>query len=58
MDSFSRGIHQGFSSQNQKLANGGKKKEAENNGCHSLNQKMNSSKNLTKRKIYSSYNNQ
>jgi hypothetical protein len=35
-----------------------KKQEAENNGRHSQNQKMNSSKNLTKRKIYSSYNNQ
>jgi hypothetical protein len=35
-----------------------KKQEAENNGCHSQNQKMNSSKNSTKRKIYSSYNNQ
>jgi len=34
-----------------------KKLEAENNGCHSLNQKMNSSKNLSKRKIDSSYNN-
>jgi hypothetical protein len=34
-----------------------KKQEAENNGRHSLNQKMNSSKNMPKRKIYSSYNN-
>ncbi len=33
------------------------KQEAENNGCLTLNQKMKSSKNLTKRKIYSSYNN-
>jgi hypothetical protein len=34
-----------------------KKQEAENNGRHNLNQKMNSSKKLSKRKIDSSYNN-
>jgi hypothetical protein len=34
-----------------------KEQEAENDGSHSSNQKMNSSKKLSKRKIDSSYNN-